>query len=77
MNLSAGTTTLSTALFVSAFSPTEHYWPHNIFFGIAGTTALGEATLAVAVDRSEGGTSLTDGTLELMVHRRLLFDDRE
>ena len=43
----------------------------------AGTTSPGVATLAVAVDRSEGGTSLVDGTLELMVHRRMLFDDSE
>ena len=34
-------------------------------------------TFAVAVDRSEGSTSLHDGELELMVHRRLLFDDGE
>jgi lysosomal alpha-mannosidase len=33
-------------------------------------------TLAIAVDRSQGGSSLADGALELMVHRRMLFDDR-
>ena len=27
------------------------------------------------VDRAQGGASLQDGQLEVMVHRRLLFDD--
>ncbi|XP_034262785.1 lysosomal alpha-mannosidase [Pantherophis guttatus] len=31
--------------------------------------------LTVLTDRSQGGSSLTDGSLELMVHRRLLHDD--
>ncbi|XP_069460402.1 lysosomal alpha-mannosidase-like isoform X2 [Ambystoma mexicanum] len=31
--------------------------------------------LTVLTDRSQGGTSLTNGSLELMVHRRLLADD--
>lgn len=31
--------------------------------------------LTVLPDRSEGGTSLVDGEIELMLHRRLLFDD--
>lgn len=31
--------------------------------------------LTVLTDRSEGGSSLKDGSLELMVHRRLLVDD--
>ena len=39
------------------------------------TGAAANATLAVAVDRSQGGSSLVDGTLELMVHRRMRFDD--
>lgn len=29
----------------------------------------------ILTDRSQGGSSLTDGSLELMVHRRLLHDD--
>merc|ERR1719184_790972 len=31
--------------------------------------------LAVLVDRSQGGSSLQDGCVELMLHRRLLHDD--
>ncbi|XP_068627375.1 lysosomal alpha-mannosidase-like [Battus philenor] len=31
--------------------------------------------LTVATDRSQGGTSLNEGDLELMLHRRLLHDD--
>ncbi|XP_030052794.1 lysosomal alpha-mannosidase [Microcaecilia unicolor] len=32
--------------------------------------------LTVLTDRSQGGSSLLNGSLELMVHRRLLFDDQ-
>ncbi|XP_041505823.1 lysosomal alpha-mannosidase isoform X1 [Microtus oregoni] len=35
----------------------------------------GHIQLAVVTDRSQGGSSLRDGSLELMVHRRLLEDD--
>ena len=31
--------------------------------------------MAIAVDRSQGGASLRDGSIELMVHRRTLADD--
>ncbi|XP_036354000.2 lysosomal alpha-mannosidase isoform X1 [Ochotona princeps] len=35
----------------------------------------GEKQLTVLTDRPQGGSSLQDGSLELMVHRRLLRDD--
>ncbi|XP_055923548.1 lysosomal alpha-mannosidase isoform X2 [Eupeodes corollae] len=34
-----------------------------------------EARMAILVDRAQGGASLLDGSLELMIHRRLLHDD--
>lgn len=33
------------------------------------------ARMALLTDRAQGGSSLADGSLELMVHRRLLHDD--
>jgi hypothetical protein len=50
-----------------------NYNPVNCLIRTTGA----KTTLAVAVDRSQGGSSLTDGALELMVHRRMLYDDRE
>ena len=35
----------------------------------------GAVTLSVATDRAQGGTSMHDGELEFMVHRRLQVDD--
>ncbi len=49
-----------------------NYFPTNCLIRTSG----GGVTMAVAVDRSEGGTSLNDGELELMVHRRMLYDDK-
>ena len=48
-----------------------NYYPTNCMIKMASAAM----TLAVAVDRSEASGSLADGQLELLVHRRLLFDD--
>ncbi len=50
-----------------------NYYPVNSAAYIREGTAR---QLTVLTDRSQGGASLQDGTLELMVHRRLLYDDR-
>ena len=61
-------------------------WDLNVFEPVAGNyypvnAAIytedvdSKAALAVVTDRSQGGASLTDGSLELMVHRRILADD--
>ncbi|GBG61654.1 hypothetical protein CBR_g23169 [Chara braunii] len=49
-----------------------NYYPVNsaIYLG------NGNADFSILVDRALGGASLTDGELELMLHRRLLVDDR-
>ena len=53
--------------------PAANYFPTNCLI----KTSSSNVTLAVAVDRSEGSSSLTNGQLELMVHRRLMHDDGE
>lgn len=35
----------------------------------------GTDRLALITDRAQGGSSLKDGELEVMIHRRLLHDD--
>ena len=47
------------------------------YFPVNAATWLADGTSALSVcnDRSQGGTSLHDGELELMVHRRLTMDD--
>ena len=47
--------------------------PVNLFTSLASPSA--GLTLAIATDRTQAGASLLDGSLELMVHRRLLADD--
>lgn len=60
-------------------------WDMEIFEPIAGNfypvnAAIyvedSEAALAILVDRSQGGASLVDGSLELMVQRRTVVDDQ-
>ncbi|KAF4397582.1 hypothetical protein G4B88_027322 [Cannabis sativa] len=48
-----------------------NYYPINL--GIYVQDSISE--LSVLVDRSVGGSSLVDGQIELMLHRRLLHDD--
>lgn len=48
-----------------------NYYPINL-----GVYIEDDSTeLSLLVDRSVGGSSLVDGQIELMLHRRLLFDD--
>eukprot|EP01083_Nonionella_stella_P119726 358132_1 len=49
-----------------------NYYPVNTAIFIEDT---GKASLTVLTDRSQGGSSLKDGSIELMVHRRTLKDD--
>ncbi|CAG4980624.1 unnamed protein product [Parnassius apollo] len=48
-----------------------NYYPVTNKFTIEDT----ESRLSVLTDRSQGGTSLVEGNIELMLHRRLLHDD--
>ena len=48
-----------------------NYYPVNAAIFIED----GSSSMAVCTDRTQGGTSLQDGNIELMVHRRLLKDD--
>lgn len=51
----------------------QNYVPVNCAAQIADSAS--GAVLTVIVDRSEGGASLQDGSLEVMLHRRMLKDD--
>ncbi len=50
-----------------------NYYPVNSRASVAGEED--GTLLTVLTDRSQGGTSMRDGELELMLHRRLLYDD--
>lgn len=50
-----------------------NYYPVNMLLALEDRKA--NQSLAIAVDRSMGGSSLHNGSLELMVHRRLQLDD--
>eukprot|EP00591_Stephanopyxis_turris_P017428 CAMPEP_0195539222 /NCGR_PEP_ID=MMETSP0794_2-20130614/49941_1 /TAXON_ID=515487 /ORGANISM="Stephanopyxis turris, Strain CCMP 815" /LENGTH=1047 /DNA_ID=CAMNT_0040673245 /DNA_START=100 /DNA_END=3243 /DNA_ORIENTATION=+ len=48
-----------------------NYYPVNAAIYIQDD----DSSMGVLTDRSQGGSSLTDGTIELMVHRRTVEDD--
>ncbi|KAL5717335.1 alpha-mannosidase [Ranunculus cassubicifolius] len=48
-----------------------NYYPINLGIYMADR----KTELSVLVDRAVGGSSIADGEIELMLHRRLLFDD--
>ncbi|KAJ6358612.1 hypothetical protein OIU76_000348 [Salix suchowensis] len=48
-----------------------NYYPINLGFYMQDNSS----EFSILVDRSVGGSSIVDGQLELMLHRRLLFDD--
>ncbi|XP_054710202.1 lysosomal alpha-mannosidase-like isoform X2 [Uloborus diversus] len=50
-----------------------NYYPVNSRIYIRDKNTRKQVT--VLTDRSQGGTSIKDGSLELMIHRRLLHDD--
>ena len=50
-----------------------NYYPVSAFTFL--TDAVTGATLSVLPDRAQGGASIRDGSLELMIHRRLAADD--
>jgi hypothetical protein len=57
---------------LSVYEPVAgNYYPVNSAMYLED----GRSALAVLVDRSQGGASLADGSLELMVQRRILADD--
>lgn len=57
---------------LDVFEPVAgNYYPVNAAIFVEDSTA----SLAVLVDRSQGGASLIDGSVEIMVQRRTLADD--
>jgi hypothetical protein len=57
---------------LSVYEPVAgNYYPVNSAIYVEDD----ESALAVLVDRSQGGASLADGSVELMVQRRILADD--
>jgi len=57
---------------LKVFQPVAgNYYPVNAAIYIEDTNA----SLTVLVDRSQGGASLSDGSIELMVQRRIVADD--
>ena len=59
---------------LTVFEPAAgNFYPVNAF--IATTDVSSGLTLSINSDRSQGGSSMADGSLELMVHRRIQRDD--
>lgn len=52
-----------------------NFYPVNAAIYIEDDEHEDGMALAVATDRTEGGASLVDGSIELMIHRRILADD--
>ncbi len=50
-----------------------NYYPINSFIKIQDSTT--NKTVTVITDRSQGGTVMRSGEIEIMIHRRLLADD--
>lgn len=50
-----------------------NYYPVNSRIFLRDT--IGKKQITLVTDRSQGGSSVEDGSLELMVHRRILHDD--
>lgn len=49
----------------------SNYYPVNALINIKDD----DTQLTILTDRSEGGASMQDGEIELMVHRRIMYDD--
>lgn len=54
---------------------TGNYYPVNAIIG--AQDPINGNSLFLLNDRSQGGSCLTDGALEVMIHRRLLYDDNK
>lgn len=59
--------------FVTDEFASSNYYPVNSHVTIKDIT--NQRRMSVLVDRAEGGTVLTEGCIELMLHRRLIYDD--
>eukprot|EP01087_Luapelamoeba_hula_P010477 TRINITY_DN2776_c0_g1_i2.p1 TRINITY_DN2776_c0_g1~~TRINITY_DN2776_c0_g1_i2.p1 ORF type:complete len:1012 (-),score=176.54 TRINITY_DN2776_c0_g1_i2:20-3019(-) len=54
----------------------DNYYPINTAAYLEDTSAPnGGVRFTIITDRSQGGGSLSDGEMEVMLHRRLLYDD--
>lgn len=59
--------------FVPFINVTQNYYPINSAIAIKDTNNMNQLTLMST--RAQGGSSVTNGTVELMHNRRLFFDD--